>query len=62
MPLRDLDLVAWRRAIAVIFQDFVRYEVSAQDNIGFGSIPLLETAAPEHLNRSSAVPHNAPTP
>ena len=49
--LRDLDPVAWRRTIAVIFQDFVRYELSAADNVGFGAVErrrdraLLERAA-----------------
>jgi len=33
VPLDDLDQDAWRRQIAVIFQDFVRYELSAADNI-----------------------------
>ena len=49
--LRDLDPVAWRRRIAVIFQDFVRYELSAADNVGLGAVErhrdraLLERAA-----------------
>jgi ATP-binding cassette, subfamily B, bacterial len=33
VPLEHLDQDAWRRQIAVIFQDFVRYELSAADNI-----------------------------
>ena len=36
VPLTELDPVAWRRRLAVIFQDFVRYELSAADNVGFG--------------------------
>ena len=36
--LRDFDPAAWRRRIAVIFQDFVRYELSAADNIGLGAV------------------------
>ena len=49
--LRDLDPVAWRRRIAVIFQDFVRYELSAADNVAFGAVEqcrdraLLERSA-----------------
>ena len=49
--LRNLDPVAWRRGIAVIFQDFVRYELSAADNVGLGAVErcrdraLLERAA-----------------
>ena len=36
IALDDLDLPSWRRQLAVIFQDFVRYELSAADNVGFG--------------------------
>ena len=49
--LRDLDPIAWRRRIAVIFQDFVRYELSVADNVGLGAVErrqdrtLLEWAA-----------------
>jgi ATP-binding cassette, subfamily B, bacterial len=33
-----LDLASWRRQLAVIFQDFVRYEMPLRDNITFGSV------------------------
>jgi ATP-binding cassette, subfamily B, bacterial len=36
--LTRLDLVCWRRQLAVIFQDFVRFEMSVRDNIAFGSV------------------------
>ena len=38
IPLADLDPAAWRRRLAVIFQDFVRYELPAEDNVGFGGL------------------------
>ncbi|HEV2759294.1 MAG TPA: ATP-binding cassette domain-containing protein, partial [Acidimicrobiales bacterium] len=38
--LADLDPAAWRRRLAVIFQDFERYELTARDNIGFGALSL----------------------
>ncbi|HEY0001129.1 MAG TPA: ATP-binding cassette domain-containing protein, partial [Actinoplanes sp.] len=41
------QLTAWRRRLAVVFQDFVRYPVSVADNIGL--------AAPEHLADTEAV-------
>jgi ATP-binding cassette subfamily B protein len=50
-PLDAFDPRAWRRRLAVIFQDFVRYELPAADNVGFGGVELLgdegalETAA-----------------
>jgi ATP-binding cassette, subfamily B, bacterial len=31
----------WRARIAVIFQDFIRYEVSAADNIAFGAVSAI---------------------
>jgi ABC-type multidrug transport system fused ATPase/permease subunit len=49
--IRELQLLELRNRLAVIFQDFVKYKLSAEDNIGFGSVAnaknrqLLETAA-----------------
>ena len=39
--LDDFDAAVWRRRLAVIFQDFVRYELPAADNVGFGGVELL---------------------
>lgn len=36
--LRAHDPEAWRRQLAVVFQDFVRYPFSVRDNVGFGRI------------------------
>ncbi len=36
--LREYDLLSLRRAVSVIFQDFVRYELRFDENIGIGSI------------------------
>ena len=36
--LRDYELAEVRGAVSVVFQDFVRYEFSVADNIGFGDI------------------------
>ena len=33
VDLRDLDLDGWRRRVAAVFQDFVRYELSLRDNV-----------------------------
>lgn len=38
VPLSELDLGDWRRRIAVIFQDFVHYDLTATDNIAFGAL------------------------
>ena len=38
VDIRELDLVDLRRRLAVIFQDFVRYQLPARDNVGFGAL------------------------
>jgi ATP-binding cassette, subfamily B, bacterial len=43
--LRDIDPTELRRRIGVIFQDFVRYALSAAENVGFGQIEALEDRA-----------------
>ena len=45
IDLRDYDLNELRRQMGVIFQDFVRYELTAAENIGVGQIGLLHDAA-----------------
>lgn len=35
--IAELDVDAWRQQVSVIFQDFVRYELSAADNIALGA-------------------------
>jgi ATP-binding cassette subfamily B protein len=38
VDLRELDPTAWQRRVAAIFQDFVRYKLSAADNVAFGDL------------------------
>lgn len=38
VPLCEIDPDEWRRSIAIIFQDFLRLELSAADNVAFGRI------------------------
>jgi ATP-binding cassette subfamily B protein len=45
--LRSLDPVDWRHRLAAVFQDFVQYELSAADNVGFG--------APQHPTDEEAL-------
>lgn len=40
--LTEIDPTAWRSRVAVIFQDFVRYELSLRDNVGFGALRLID--------------------
>jgi ATP-binding cassette subfamily B protein len=41
--LRDLDLDSWRRQLAIVFQDFTRYELPLRDNVGFGRVDAPRT-------------------
>jgi ATP-binding cassette, subfamily B, bacterial len=38
VDIRTLPVGRWRRQLSVVFQDFVRYELSAADNIAFGAV------------------------
>ncbi|MGW1059917.1 ABC transporter ATP-binding protein [Micromonospora rubida] len=40
--LSEVDTRGWQRRLAVLFQDFSRYELSAADNIGFGAVAHLD--------------------
>ncbi|MBE7700538.1 ABC transporter ATP-binding protein [Oerskovia sp. Sa1BUA8] len=42
VDLRELDTQDWQRQLALIFQDYVRYELSAAENIGLGAPALLD--------------------
>ena len=50
--LREYDLASVRHTIAVIFQDFVRYDLRFDENIGVGEISTVEDA----LEAGGAVP------
>jgi len=49
--LRDYDPESLRREIGVIFQDFLKYDATAGDNIGFGLIESLSD--PSRIDRAS---------
>lgn len=42
LPLEAYDLDDLRQHISAIFQDFVQYELTARENIGFGSIERIQ--------------------
>jgi ATP-binding cassette, subfamily B, bacterial len=51
--IADLDAAQLRRRIAVIFQDFARYDLTARENIGLGAVEHIDdldavTAAARH--------------
>jgi ATP-binding cassette subfamily B protein len=45
VDLRDVDPGAWRGRVAAIFQDFLRFGLSARDNVGFGGPRLSDDEA-----------------
>lgn len=38
VDIADIDVNTWRDGIAVIFQDFIRYDLTLADNISFGAV------------------------
>jgi len=38
VDLREMATAAWRRELSVIFQDYVRYNLTARENIWFGNV------------------------
>lgn len=51
VDLKQFDATSWQRRMAAIFQDFVKYQLTASDNIGFGSVRLGND--PEALARAA---------
>jgi ATP-binding cassette subfamily B protein len=47
IDVASLDPTAWQRRVAAIFQDFVRYPLSAADNIAAGAMGNADRAAVE---------------
>lgn len=45
VDIRNYPIDAWRARLAVIFQDFARYEISAADNIALGAVGHLNDRA-----------------
>ncbi len=41
----DYDIESFQKAVSVVFQDFVRYEMTAGINIGFGDLPSRDDRA-----------------
>ena len=45
VDLREYDVDSLRKEIGVIFQDYMRYDMIAKENVGFGRIEELENQA-----------------
>jgi ATP-binding cassette subfamily B protein len=54
VDLATVDVASWRRRLAVIFQDFVRYPMTARDNVAFGAPALAAGDAVAAAERAAA--------
>ena len=56
VDLGEIDPSAWRRSVAAILQDYVKYSLTVRENIGFGRLETLSDTAALHsaARRSSA--------
>jgi ATP-binding cassette subfamily B protein len=56
IDLRDFDPVAWQRRVAAIFQEFIRYPLTAADNVTLGGLrePVDDGALDEAARTSGA--------
>jgi ATP-binding cassette subfamily B protein len=57
VDLREYELASLRHAIGVIFQDFVRYDMRFDENIGVGEIESVRDA----LDKNNGVPETIET-
>ena len=55
LELRHVDPEEWRTHIGVLFQDFVRYQLSASDNVELGAGPRAPDADGDAADRAVAV-------
>jgi ATP-binding cassette subfamily B protein len=70
VPIRSVAVDDWRARLAIVFQDFNRYEMSAADNIGLGAVAhaaaraQIRAAAGDAgvLDVLQALPHGLDTP
>jgi ATP-binding cassette subfamily B protein len=58
IDLREYDLTSLHQRFGVIFQDFVRYQFTVRENIGFGQVDALDDLAriQDAANRGGASP------
>ena len=53
IDLRELDPREWRTQVAAVFQDYVQFELSAYDNVAFGS--LLHAGDRDRVEQAAAL-------
>jgi ATP-binding cassette subfamily B protein len=59
VDLKDYDLASLRHAIAVIFQDFVRYDMRFDENIGVGEIEAVRADLDKNNGTPAAISNAA---
>ncbi|HEV7839161.1 MAG TPA: ATP-binding cassette domain-containing protein, partial [Gemmatimonadaceae bacterium] len=59
IDLKEYDLVSLRHAIGVIFQDFVRYDMRFDENIGVGEIDSVRADLDKNNGTSAAITNAA---
>jgi len=59
VDLRDYDLASLRRAIGVIFQDFVRYDMRFDENVGVGRIDTVRQYFEDEERREKSAPNGS---
>jgi ATP-binding cassette subfamily B protein len=58
VSIRDIELKQLRKNIGVIFQDYVKYEMTANENIGMGNIECMESKEKIEHAAKKAGAHN----
>src|SRR5205807_9955839 len=56
VDLREYDVADVRRAIGVIFQDFVRYDMRFDENVGVGEVEIVR----DYLDSAPDAPNGGP--
>ena len=62
VDLREYDLASVREAIGVIFQDFVRYDMRFDENVGVGEIQRVTTYLEQARDATAEMPGVPPEP
>lgn len=52
IDIRDFEIDEFRQHIGAIFQDFVQYDLTARENIGFGEVAQIENLP--HIQKAAA--------
>ena len=45
VDMNDIEPSEWRRRVAAVFQDYVRFEITARENVGYGDLGKLHDLA-----------------